>query len=69
MSADKALRCDCGHEARAAGEAALVDAIRRHAREAHDIELSVALALELARDARVVAREDAGGGDRRKEQQ
>jgi hypothetical protein len=51
MVADKALLCDCGHEVRAAGEPALVDAIRRHAWEAHGIEFSVALALDIARGA------------------
>ena len=57
MTADKALLCDCGYEVRASGEPDLVDAIRRHAREAHDIEFPVALALHLARGARPVSRD------------
>jgi predicted small metal-binding protein len=51
MFAGKALRCDCGYEVRASDEEAFVDAIRRHAREAHSIEFSVELALEVARRA------------------
>ena len=62
MDADKALLCDCGYEVRASGELALVDAIQRHAREAHGIEFSVALALDLARGARPVPHEHARGG-------
>jgi predicted small metal-binding protein len=57
MFAGKALRCDCGHEVRASDEDALVEAIRRHAREAHGIDFSVELALDVARNARLVCSE------------
>ena len=69
MVADKALLCDCGYEVRASGELALVDAIQRHAREAHGIEFSVALALDLARGARPVPHEHAHDGNNPKETQ
>ena len=69
MVADKALRCDCGHEVRASGELALVDAIQRHARDAHGIEFSVALALALARGARPVLHEHVRDGVHPKETQ
>ena len=49
MFADKALRCDCGYEVRASDEAACADAIRQHAWEAHGIDLSVELALDVVR--------------------
>jgi predicted small metal-binding protein len=52
MFAGKALRCDCGYEVRADVDDAFVAAIRRHAWEAHGIEFSVELALEVARSAR-----------------
>lgn len=42
------LKCDCGFEARAADEQALVEEIRRHAREAHGMALSNDEALLLA---------------------
>ena len=45
MFAGKALRCDCGYEVRAQDEPALVEAVRRHAWEAHGIEFSVEEAL------------------------
>ena len=48
MFAGKALRCDCGFEVRARDEAALVEAIRRHAWDAHGIEFSEELALDVA---------------------
>ena len=51
MFAGKALRCDCGYQVRADDDA-FVEAIRRHAWEAHGIEFSVELALEVARSAR-----------------
>ena len=51
MFAGKALRCDCGYQVRA-NDDAFVAAIRRHACEAHGIEFSVELALEVARSAR-----------------
>ena len=67
MVADKALTCDCGYEVRASGEPAIVDAIRRHAWEAHGIEFPVELALTIARGARPMAREHAHGGANPKE--
>ncbi len=69
MVADKALLCDCGHEVRASGEPALVDAIQRHAWEAHGIEFSGALALYIARGARPVPHERAHDGANPKETQ
>jgi hypothetical protein len=60
MFGGKALRCDCGHEIRASEEDAFVEAIRRHAREAHGIDFSVALALDLARNAPLAPSERQG---------
>jgi predicted small metal-binding protein len=48
MFAGKALYCDCGHEVRADDDDAFVEAIRRHALEAHGIDFPVELALEVA---------------------
>ncbi|HUK94048.1 MAG TPA: DUF1059 domain-containing protein [Gaiellaceae bacterium] len=45
---DKVLHCDCGFEARAADEEELVAEVRRHAREAHGMELSLDEATLLA---------------------
>jgi predicted small metal-binding protein len=50
--AGKALRCDCGFEVRACDDKAFVEAIRRHAWEAHSIDFAVELALDVARSAR-----------------
>jgi predicted small metal-binding protein len=52
MFAGKALRCDCGYEVRAYDDDAFVEEIRRHAWEAHGIDFSLELALDLARSAR-----------------
>ena len=52
MFAGKALRCDCGYEVRAYDDDAFVEEIRRHASEAHGIDFSLELALDLARSAR-----------------
>jgi predicted small metal-binding protein len=60
MFAGKALRCDCGYEVRASTEDDLVDAIRRHARDAHAIDFSVELALALARNAPLAPSEREG---------
>jgi hypothetical protein len=57
MFPDKALRCDCGYVVRGPDEDAFVEAIRRHALEAHGIEFSLALALDVARKARLVPTE------------
>jgi predicted small metal-binding protein len=54
MFGGKAVRCDCGYEVRAYGEAAVVDAVRRHAWEAHGIDFSVELALDVVRRADVL---------------
>jgi predicted small metal-binding protein len=51
MFAGKALYCDCGHEVRAQDDDAFVEAIRRHAHEAHGIEFPLELALDVARRA------------------
>jgi hypothetical protein len=45
---DKVLQCDCGFEARADYEDGLVEAVRRHAWEAHQMALSHEEALLLA---------------------
>jgi Protein of unknown function (DUF1059) len=45
---DKALQCECGFEARADDEDGLVEAVRRHAWEAHQMALSREEALLLA---------------------
>jgi hypothetical protein len=58
MSAGKAIRCECGYEVRASDEDALVEGIRRHASEAHDIAFSIELARKLAREATQLAGED-----------
>jgi len=54
MFAGKALICDCGYEVRADDDVAFVAAIRRHAREAHGIDFSAELALEVAQQAELV---------------
>ena len=51
MFAGKALSCDCGYEVRANDDVALVEAIRRHAWEAHGIEFPLELALDVAQRA------------------
>ena len=45
MSADKALRCDCGYRLRARTEDRQVAEVRRHALEAHGISFSTEEAL------------------------
>lgn len=70
MFAGKALRCDCGYEVRAYDDADFVEAIRRHAREAHGIDLPIALALTVARRAQlVVSSEHSENGVLREENQ
>jgi predicted small metal-binding protein len=54
MFAGKALYCDCGYEVRADDDDAFVEAIRRHAQEAHGIDFTVELALDVARRAELV---------------
>jgi predicted small metal-binding protein len=46
---DKPLRCECGYEVRATDEPARVDEVRRHASEAHGIDLSADVALDVVR--------------------
>jgi predicted small metal-binding protein len=58
MFAGKALRCECGYEVRASDEDDFVEAIRRHASEAHGIAFSLELARELARGATQLAGDD-----------
>lgn len=36
----KVVRCNCGMEIRNTDEQALIDAVQKHAREAHDLSLS-----------------------------
>ena len=36
----KVVRCTCGIELRDADEGALIDRVQRHAKEAHDLDLS-----------------------------
>ena len=55
MFADKALRCDCGYEVQASDEATCVREVRRHASEAHGIDLPGDVALDLVRRARLAA--------------
>ena len=62
MFAGKALRCECGYEVRASDEDDFVEAIRRHASEAHGIAFSVELARKLARDAAQGAGDDENTG-------
>jgi predicted small metal-binding protein len=54
MFAGKVLYCDCGHEVRADDDDAFVEAIRRHAWEAHRIEFTIDLALEVAQRAELL---------------
>jgi predicted small metal-binding protein len=60
MFIGKTLLCDCGYEVRATDEAALVDAIRRHAQEVHGIEFTLELALDVARGAQLLGDEAIG---------
>ena len=45
---EKLLRCDCGFEVHADGEAELVAGVRRHALKVHGMELSPDEVLQLA---------------------
>ncbi len=54
MFAGKAPHCDCGYEVRASDEAECVAEVRRHASEAHGIDLSIELALRVVRRAGLV---------------
>ena len=65
MFADEALRCECGYEVRASDEPARVDEVRRHASEAHGIDLSADVALGVVRrvTARAEQRTSAVAGD------
>ena len=54
MFAGKALYCDCGYAVRADDENAFVEAIRKHAWEAHGIDFSLELALDVAQRAELV---------------
>ena len=66
MFAGKALRCDCGYEVREHDEPSCVEAVRRHAREAHGIEFSSDLALDVVRRAGIVpSRERRENGEKR----
>lgn len=65
MFAGKAILCDCGDEVRACDLDDLVEAIRRHASEAHGIAFSVELARELARGATEASSDDGNSGKER----
>jgi Protein of unknown function (DUF1059) len=58
------LECECGFEASAVDEDGLVVEIRRHAREAHGMTLSLGEALRLA--SRAVSVESSGRDPRRR---
>ena len=62
MFCDKALRCDCGYEVPACDEDTVVEEIRRHAWEAHGIEFTVELALDVVRKARLGLEHDGATG-------
>jgi len=40
QATNKAVRCDCGHEVRAASEEMLLAGVQTHARNVHGIEFS-----------------------------
>jgi predicted small metal-binding protein len=67
MFAGKALYCDCGYEVRADDDVAFLEAIRRHAWEAHEIDFSVELARDVARRAELLPREHHENGAIREE--
>jgi predicted small metal-binding protein len=69
MFAGKALFCDCGYEVRADDDDAFVDAIRRHAFEAHGIDFPLELALDVARRAELAPSSELtiNGGSRRED--
>jgi predicted small metal-binding protein len=54
MFANKPLRCECGYEVQASDEAARVEEVQRHASEAHGIDLSADVALNVVRRVRPV---------------
>jgi predicted small metal-binding protein len=62
--ADKALRCDCGYEVHADDEAACVEEVRRHASDAHGVDLSAELALDVVRRAGLGSSSERNGGGR-----
>jgi hypothetical protein len=43
------LRCECGYEVQASSVAARIDEVRRHALEAHGVDLSADVALGVVR--------------------
>jgi hypothetical protein len=51
MLADKVLRCDCGYEVGSPAKPRSWTRFRRHAWEAHGIDFSVELALDVVRRA------------------
>ena len=59
MSVDEVLVCDCGFEARATDEEALVEQVRLHASEAHGMALSLDEALAIARESSARTKEEA----------
>lgn len=45
---DKRVSCDCGKTIRESSDEALIDAVKKHAREVHDMELSAEQVLSMA---------------------
>lgn len=68
MFAGKTLHCDCGYEVRADDEARCVEAVQRHASEAHGIDLGVELALEIVTRAGIVSSREGTQAEEREKQ-
>ena len=62
------LQCDCGFEARADDQDGLVEEVRRHARQAHGMELSLDEATLLTSRARLERIRIVDPGSSRKEE-
>ena len=65
MPDDNVLRCECGYQVSGNDEADLVEAIRRHARNAHGIAFSVEDALLVAFRSQLDLSRESLTGDRR----
>ncbi len=46
--ADKRVNCDCGATIRESSDAALIEAVQKHAKEVHDMDLSSDQILSMA---------------------
>jgi predicted small metal-binding protein len=66
--AGKTVRCDCGYEVGPDDEGGHVEAVRRHAWEAHGIDFSVELALDVVRRAGLVPSSEPSEQERRREE-